>query len=59
MNANEAAVGTIATGERSIEEVGWELFRLLLEVASGRNKTWAERWGLHNALALFNLAPVT
>ena len=32
--------------------------RLALEVASGR-KTWAERGALHNALVLFNPAPVT
>jgi galactarate dehydratase len=51
--------GTIATGEKTIEEVGWELFRLMLEVASGRKKTWAEQWKLHNALVLFNPAPVT
>jgi galactarate dehydratase len=51
--------GTIADGSASIEEVGWELFRLMLEVASGRKKTWAERWKLHNALVLFNPAPVT
>ena len=51
--------GTIATGEKTIEEVGWELFRLMLEVASGRKKTWAEHWKLHNALVLFNPAPVT
>ena len=51
--------GRIATGEASIEDVGRELFELLLEVASGRRKTWAERWKLHNSLALFNPAPVT
>ena len=51
--------GTIATGEKTIEDVGWELFRLMLEVASGRKKTWAEHWKLHNALVLFNPAPVT
>ena len=51
--------GRIADGEATIEEVGWELFRLMLEVASGRKKTWAERWKLHNALVLFNPAPVT
>ncbi|HXF46956.1 MAG TPA: galactarate dehydratase, partial [Burkholderiaceae bacterium] len=51
--------GRIAAGKATIEEVGWELFRLLLAVASGRTKTWAERWRLHNALALFNPAPVT
>jgi galactarate dehydratase len=51
--------GRIADGEASIEEVGWELFRLMLDVASGRKKTWAEQWKLHNALVLFNPAPVT
>ncbi|VTU34369.1 D-galactarate dehydratase [Variovorax sp. PBL-H6] len=51
--------GRIADGEASIEDVGWELFRLMLDVASGRKKTWAEHWKLHNALVLFNPAPVT
>ena len=51
--------GRIADGAASIEEVGWELFRLMLDVASGRRKTWAEHWKLHNALVLFNPAPVT
>lgn len=51
--------GTIAEGKATIEEVGWELFRLMLDVASGRKKTWAEQWKLHNALVLFNPAPVT
>jgi len=50
--------GRIADGEISIEEAGWELFRMLLDVASGR-QTWAERWKLHNALVLFNPAPIT
>jgi len=50
--------GRIATGEASIEEVGWELFRFMLDVASGK-KTWAEHWQLHNSLVLFNPAPVT
>ncbi len=51
--------GTIATGEKTIENVGWELFEMMLEVASGRKKTWAEHWKLHNALVLFNPAPIT
>lgn len=50
--------GRIAEGSARIEDVGWELFHLMLEVASGR-KTWAEHWKLHNALVLFNPAPVT
>jgi galactarate dehydratase len=51
--------GRIATGRATMEEVGWELFRLILDVASGRRKTWAEHWGLGNALAPFNPGPVT
>ena len=51
--------GRIADGEQTIEETGMALFKLLLEVASGRQRTWAERWRLHNALVLFNPAPVT
>jgi galactarate dehydratase len=51
--------GRIADGQASIEEVGWELFQLMLDVASGRKKTWSEHWKLHNALVLFNPAPVT
>jgi galactarate dehydratase len=51
--------GTIADGTASISEVGWELFRLILDVASGTKLTCAERWKLHNALVLFNPAPVT
>lgn len=51
--------GTIATGAATIEDVGWELFRLMLDVASGRKETCAEKLKLHNALTLFNPAPVT
>ncbi len=51
--------GTIATGAATIEDVGWELFRLMLDVASGRKETCAEKLKLHNALVLFNPAPVT
>lgn len=51
--------GTIATGEATIEEVGWELFRLILDVASGKTKTCTDKWGLYNSLALFNPAPIT
>jgi galactarate dehydratase len=50
--------GAIADGEATIEETGWALFRMLLEVASGK-PTCAERIGLRNALVLFNPAPVT
>jgi galactarate dehydratase len=51
--------GAIATGEKTIEDVGWELFHLMLDVASGKKQVWADKWGLANDLALFNPAPVT
>jgi galactarate dehydratase len=51
--------GRIASGQSTVEEVGWELFHYYLDVASGRKKTWAEVHRLHNDLALFNPAPLT
>jgi galactarate dehydratase len=50
--------GPVAEGTATIEAMGWQLFRLMLDVASGR-RTWAEQHGLANALVLFNPAPVT
>lgn len=51
--------GTIATGKASIQEVGEQIFHLILDVASGRRETCADHWGLHNEFALFNPAPIT
>ena len=51
--------GRIATAQASVEDVGWEIFSLILDVASGRKKTWADHWGLHNQFVLFNPGPVT
>lgn len=51
--------GPIAIGEKTIEDVGWEIFRFILETASGRKQTWTEKWGLANALTPFNPGPVT
>lgn len=36
MNVNAA---TVADGTASIEDVGWALFHVMLDVASGRKKT--------------------
>jgi galactarate dehydratase len=51
--------GRVATGDCTLEEAGREIFDFVLDVASGRKKTWADHWGLHNALAPFNPGPVT
>ena len=50
--------GTIADGEATIEETGWALFRGCSpsRAASARAPSGI---GLHNALVLFNPAPVT
>lgn len=50
--------GVVATGEKTLEELGWAIFQLYLDVASGQ-RTWAEQHRLHNDLALFNPAPIT
>ena len=51
--------GSIATGDATIAQVGTQLVQLILDVASGRKQTFADRWGLHNDLVLFNPAPIT
>lgn len=51
--------GRIANGEKTIEEVGLELFKLIIDVASGTKKTYADIHGLYNALGIFNPAPIT
>lgn len=50
--------GRIATGNSTIEDMGWEVFRTMLDVASGK-QTCAEKLGISNSLALFNPGPVT
>ena len=51
--------GQIATGQATIEQVGQELFDLMISIASGRQQSCAEKLKLHNSLVLFNPAPVT
>ena len=51
--------GSIAFGKKTIEEMGWELFQLILDVASGTKKVATDKLGLYNDLALFNPGPLT
>jgi galactarate dehydratase len=51
--------GPIAFGAKTIEEMGWELFHLILEVASGTKKVATDKLGLYNDLVLFNPGPLT
>jgi altronate dehydratase len=51
--------GPVATGEKTIEELGWALFHDMLDVASGRKKVATDKLGLYNDLVLFNPGPLT
>ena len=55
----DVCAGPIATGEKTIQEVGAELFHKIIAVASGQEKPWAEKHALHNYLCIFNPAPIT
>lgn len=59
MDLIDINAGPIATGEASIEEIGTLLFREIIDVASGKKQTWAEKYKLHNDLCIFNPAPIT
>lgn len=51
--------GTIATGDATIEEVGTELFNKIINIASGKDQSYAEKYKLYNDLCIFNPAPIT
>ena len=51
--------GQILSGRMTLEQMGWYIFQLYLDIASGRKQACAERLRLHNDLVLFNPAPVT
>ena len=57
--AGETPAGDPKHAARATRSAGRQMRSRLLDVASGRKKTWAEHWKLHNALVLFNPAPVT
>lgn len=51
--------GPVAFGIKTIEEMGWELFHLILEIASGNKKVATDKLGIYNDLVLFNPGPLT
>lgn len=51
--------GTIATGQEDIAQVGTRIFQLIVDVASGRAKTFADRHRIYNDAYVFNPAPIT
>lgn len=59
MDVIDLSAGDIVTGEKTISEVGEELFRMILAVASGEEETFSDRHGYYNDLSFFNPAPIT
>ena len=55
----DISAGAVVTGEKTIQEVGTELFNFIVDVASGTKKPYTEQYGLHNFLCIFNPAPIT
>lgn len=51
--------GPAAVGEKTIAEQGEELFRMIIDVASGRKKPYSEEYGWANDICVFNPAPIT
>ena len=55
----DISAGDVATGERTIEEVGTEIFHFILDVASGIRQPYSDQYGFHNDMCIFNPAPIT
>jgi len=55
----DISAGGVATGEATIPEVGTEIFRFILDVASGKKEPYSDQYGFHNDLCIFNPAPIT
>lgn len=51
--------GPAALGRATIAGQGEELFRLILDVASGRRQPFSEQYRWHNDICIFNPAPIT
>lgn len=55
----DISAGEVATGEKTIADVGTEIFEMILDVASGTKQPYSDQYGFHNDLCIFNPAPIT
>lgn len=55
----DISAGAVATGEKTIAEVGTEIFHFILDVAGGTKQPWSDQHGFHNDMCIFNPAPIT
>lgn len=55
----DISAGEVATGNKTIAEVGTEIFNFVLDVASGVKRPYSDQYGFHNDMCIFNPAPIT
>lgn len=55
----DISAGEVATGEKTIADVGQEIFDMILDVASGVKEPYSDQYGFHNDMCIFNPAPIT
>ena len=55
----DISAGDVATGEKTIADVGTEIFHFILDVASGVKAPYSDQYGFHNDMCIFNPAPIT
>lgn len=55
----DISAGAVATGEKTIADVGEEIFDFILDVASGLKEPYSDQYGFHNDMCIFNPAPIT
>ncbi len=55
----DISAGAVVTGEATIQDVGEEIFDMILDVASGLKKPYSDQYGFHNDMCIFNPAPIT
>ena len=51
--------GPIATGDATVAEIGTRLFKMIIDVASGKEEPFAEKHRVYNDFMVFNPAPIT
>lgn len=55
----DISAGAVATGEKTIADVGEEIFDFILDVAGGLKEPYSDQYGFHNDMCIFNPAPIT
>ena len=55
----DISAGAVVTGEATIQDVGEEIFDMILDVASGLKKPYSDQYGFHNDMCIFNPTPIT